>query len=114
VYAYNEAERDVLIKQIGGNDKVDVQRFKGLGEMSAAQMAETVLKLPAEVKSHNGKRNGVELNGLTVADFTVNEAQVTLDDVKQAEHTLGLLMSKTQTESRRKWLMGLKWHAEAE
>ncbi len=114
VYAYNEAERDVLIKQIGGNDKVDVQRFKGLGEMSAAQMAETVLKLPDDVKNHKGKRNDLELNGLTVDDFTVNEAQVKLDDVKQAEHTLGLLMSKTQTESRRRWLMGLKWHTEAE
>jgi DNA gyrase subunit B len=113
-YAYSEAERDVLIKQIGGNDKVDVQRFKGLGEMSAGQMAETVLKLPDDVKTHKGKRHEIELNGLTVEDFTVNEAQVTLADVKEAEKTLALLMSKTQTESRRKWLMGLKWHAEAE
>lgn len=114
VYAYSEAERDVLIKQIGGNDRVEVQRFKGLGEMSTAQMAETVLKLPDDVKNHKGKRNDLELNGLTLDDFTINEAQVMLEDVKQAEHTLGLLMSKTQTEARRRWLMGLKWHTEAE
>jgi DNA gyrase/topoisomerase IV subunit B len=114
MYAYSDAERDGVIKQMGGNDKVEVQRFKGLGEMNAAHMAETVLRLPDEVKAHKGKRGDVGLNGLGVDDFTVNEAQVTLADVKQAEKTLGMLMSRTQTEQRRKWLMGLKWHAEAE
>jgi DNA gyrase subunit B len=114
VYAYSEDERDAVIAQLGGTDKVEVQRFKGLGEMSAEQMAETVLKLPEEIKTHKGKRGEIHFNGLTVDDFTVNEAQVTLADVRQAEKTLGLLMSKTQTDSRRKWLMGLKWHAEAE
>jgi len=114
VYAYSVEERDTVIAGMGGGEKVEVQRFKGLGEMSAEEMAETVLKLPDEVKAHKGKRHEIELNGLTVDDFTVNEAQVKVDDVKEAERTLGLLMSKTQTDSRRKWLMGLKWHAEAE
>lgn len=114
VYAYSEEERNTVITNMGGTDKVEVQRFKGLGEMSAEQMAETVLKLPEEVKTHKGRKGDIHFNGLTVDDFTMNEFQVTLEDVKQAEKTLGMLMSKTQTDSRRKWLMGLKWHAEAE
>jgi hypothetical protein len=83
--------------------------------MNAEQMAETVLKLPDDAKMQKGKKGSDNhLGKLTVDDFTINESQVTLDDVKTAEKTLGLLMSKTQTDSRRKWLMGLKWHAEAE
>jgi DNA gyrase subunit B len=114
-YAYSMDERDTIIKQMGGGEKVDVQRFKGLGEMNAEQMAETVLKLPADAKMQKGKRGSDNhLGNLTIDDFTINESQVTLDDVKTAEKTLGLLMSKSQTDSRRKWLMGLKWHAEAE
>ncbi len=114
VYAYNDRERDTVIAQLGGPEKVEVQRFKGLGEMNAGEMAETVLKLPEGVKGPRSKRHEVSFEDLTVDDFTVNEAQVTLAEVKKAEQTLALLMSKTQTDSRRKWLMGLKWHAEAE
>ena len=114
VYAYSDQERDTVIARIGGTDKVEVQRFKGLGEMNAGEMAETVLKLPDAVKAHKGKRHELNLNGLSLDEFTVNEAQVTLADVKVAEKTLGMLMSKTQTDARRKWLMGLKWHTEAE
>jgi DNA gyrase subunit B len=116
-YAYNVEERDAIIKHLGGNERVEVQRFKGLGEMNAGEMAETVLKLPAAVlaaKGAKGKKHEVDFESLAVDDFTLNEAQVTVSDVKEAEKILGLLMSKTQTDARRKWLMGLKWHTEAE
>ncbi len=43
VYARNEADRDELIKNIGGRGKVEVGRFKGLGEMMAAQLKETTM-----------------------------------------------------------------------
>ncbi len=44
VYAQNDAEKDRLIAELfKGSDKVEVGRFKGLGEMSAAQLKATTM-----------------------------------------------------------------------
>ncbi|MGD9862647.1 MAG: DNA topoisomerase IV subunit B [Pseudodonghicola sp.] len=44
VYCLDEAERDVwLEKGLGGKGKIDVSRFKGLGEMDAKDLKETTM-----------------------------------------------------------------------
>ncbi|MBO4428960.1 MAG: DNA topoisomerase IV subunit B, partial [Clostridia bacterium] len=40
-YAYNDAERDAILEELGGNCKVN--RYKGLGEMDKDQLWETTM-----------------------------------------------------------------------
>ncbi len=43
-YALTDEEKDeILAKQLKGNQKADISRFKGLGEMSAVQLKETTM-----------------------------------------------------------------------
>lgn len=78
VYAYSDAEKDRLIREMGG--RVDLQRYKGLGEMNPEQLWDTTMD----------PGNRILL-------------QVTIEDAAAADRTFDMLMGAS-VPPRRKFI----------
>ena len=86
-YALDEKERDAVLTGLAaqGKSKVNVQRFKGLGEMNPVQLRETAMQ-PAT-------RRLVEL--------TLEEGEES-DSIEMMD----MLLSRNRAQDRRRWLEG--------
>lgn len=76
-WVYNDAERDELLAQYKGQ-RVEIQRYKGLGEMNADQLWETTMDTSARTL-----------------------LQVTLDDAIGADETFDMLMGSSVPPRKR-------------
>jgi DNA gyrase subunit B len=94
-YVLNDTERDAVLKEWGSSNGVRVGRFKGLGEMSADEMAKTVLA-PGTEEDQEGASHASILNPYHV--------QVTVEDAHRA-HTLMARLMGSAVVPRRQWIL---------
>lgn len=83
-YALDEDEKNGILDRISAEKKrgkVNVQRFKGLGEMNPLQLRET-----------------------TMDPNTRRLVQLTIDDAEQTEELMDMLLAKKRAPDRKQWL----------
>ncbi len=83
-YALDDGEQAAILRRIEEKKlkgKVNVQRFKGLGEMNPSQLRET-----------------------TMAPETRRLVQLTLESPKEATRMLDMLLAKGRAQDRKRWL----------
>ena len=79
-YAYSDEEKDEKLKELGNSKSIQVQRYKGLGEMTAEQLWETTMNPENRIL-----------------------VRITMDDALEAEETFNKLMGD-DVELRRQFI----------
>ncbi len=89
-YALDDPEKDNIIKRINrrkkNKGKINVQRFKGLGEMNPSQLKETTIAPDS--------RRLVKLS----IDYDLE------DSIKQVHDSMDMLLSKKRAKDRKTWI----------
>ena len=88
-YALDDAERERIVESLGAGPRINVQRFKGLGEMNPPQLRETTMDPDT--------RRLVQL----VLD---GEAGAGTDAAAGAREVFDMLLAKKRAADRRAWL----------
>ena len=84
IYALDEAEKEIQLQRIEREKikgKINVQRFKGLGEMNPSQLRET-----------------------TMNPDTRRLVQLTFDDVEETVRRIDMMLAKKRAQDRKTWL----------
>jgi topoisomerase-4 subunit B len=84
LYALDEQQKDIVVKEFKNkkrNSKINIQRFKGLGEMNPSQLRETVM----DPKSRQLVR-------------------LSISATDNANAMMDLLLSKKNAPARKEWL----------
>ena len=80
-YAYKEEDKDAIVKEMGGEKGIVLQRYKGLGEMQAQQLWDT-----------------------TMDPTTRTLKRITIEDAVLADQLFSILMGD-EVDSRRDFIM---------
>ena len=63
-YVYNDQELEKLLSEIGRNPKPEIQRYKGLGEMSAEQLWQTTMNPETRTMMRVSMEDAMEADGI--------------------------------------------------